>query len=183
MMEISDEATYKLYPRKGSKAQGLRSIRRAVFRISKANGIPFHSAQKWLMCRVMDYAKSVQGKQGPDPKTGKDYRPLAKTFFGNERYLDNPEDWGVPKPPPRDRAEVALEKRIAEQTGYQAELAREIADFESIPTEEIPGMIEVVRSNAHPTMAGCYENGNLPENRWLLAAVLEIWNERRGQTG
>ena len=97
-MKGTDEqamALYKAYPRKVARGAALKAIRKAL--LSK-DSIGFDA----LMDAVQEYAKAKEGQE-------RQYIPHPSTWFNQERWDDDREDWWEGRRP-EVSAEVAWEK-------------------------------------------------------------------------
>lgn len=67
---------YSAYPRKVARPKALAAIKKAIGKIGKEE----------LMKRTQAYAKATEGKESQ-------FIPYPATWFGQERYEDDPETW------------------------------------------------------------------------------------------
>ena len=83
------ETLYQAYPRKVAHAPALKAICKALEGIEKSSKSSSGEVFEWLLGTVKAYAGSVSGRR----PSGTDYRPHPATWFNQERYFDDPQDW------------------------------------------------------------------------------------------
>lgn len=69
---------YSAYPRKVARPKALAAIKKAIGKIGKEE----------LMKRTQAYAQAIEGKESQ-------FIPYPATWFGQERYEDDPEEWVI----------------------------------------------------------------------------------------
>lgn len=87
-----DLVIYQAYPRKVGKGAALKSIRQAVARLKKGetphDPMQAIEAQRYLMRRVLEYARSPAGLQADQTMI-----PHPATWFNQSRYEDDQSNW------------------------------------------------------------------------------------------
>lgn len=87
------EAIFQAYPRHIGKRAALKAIEKAVGRHETMNATR-ESTRRWLWKKATEYAKSPAGQKPNDP--AQDFRPHPSTFFNQDRFLDDPDEWQKP---------------------------------------------------------------------------------------
>jgi hypothetical protein len=80
------ERVYSQYPRKVGKAAALKAIERAIQRVTRSNKCEVETAVIFLISRTYAFAQSPAGQRG-------EFTPHAATWFNQDRFNDNPEEW------------------------------------------------------------------------------------------
>lgn len=90
------ETIYQAYPRHVGKRTAVKAIGHALDRVAKTHAPP-SEPMAWLLDRTQAYAVA---------RTGQDqqYTPYPSTWFNQERYHDDPEQW---KPSDQTRRDVS----------------------------------------------------------------------------
>lgn len=86
---------YETYPRHVGCGAALKAIEKAAVRLVKAKLFPDdHAARRFLWKKAREYALSPAGQK--PPQGSNDYRPHPATFFNQDRFFDDPQEWLKP---------------------------------------------------------------------------------------
>ena len=89
---------YDEYPRKEGRGKALIEIQRAIERLAKEKHWEETHAAAFIYDAVKEFKQS-DAAQAIDPKSGRSLCPHPSTWFHQDRFLDDREQWKVKQPP------------------------------------------------------------------------------------
>lgn len=81
------EVIYSVYPRRVGRPAGVKAIKKAIKAVQKEKDMNLLEAGAYLIGATKEYASRVAGKE-------KKYIPFPQKWFNEERYNDDPDEWG-----------------------------------------------------------------------------------------